>query len=168
MTQYLDFDLEQGRDEKKPRQPRASPERKSSPKPSESRWRWATEEDQQEPRVTEDDLHQALAKLYNSLCSLDWAEVNARGVVCGSIWNDLSGVEYERIRADYPTAPPLNCYPEEWIGYGTWWLLFWHRELPEELKKIAVERDPLMRYIPEKTKEEMAMVAARRYGPKEG
>lgn len=165
MTQYLDFDLEQARTQPKPRPSRASPEKRSSPKPSEQRWRWAEPEDTN-PVVTEKGLHEALAKLYNSLCSLDWWEVRLYGATCGEVWNALPAAEYERIRPDYPTAPPHDCYPEEWIGYGTWWLLFWHRELPEALKSIALKPSPLMRRIPEKTKDEMALVAARRYGPK--
>ena len=165
MAQYMDFDLEQARTEKKPRQPRASPEKRSSPKPSEGTWRFAKAEEK--PIAGEKQLHEALANLYNSLCSLDWVDVRVFGAVCGHVWNTLALDEYERIRPDYPTAPPHNCYPEEWIGYGVWWLLFWHRELPEELKKIALKPDPVLRRFPERTADEMAMVAQRRYGPKE-
>lgn len=169
MSHYLDFDLEEARNAKPPRPSRASPEKKSNPRPSEGRWRWAEPEEGEFVRVRmkEADLHYRLAGLYNSLCSLDWEEVRYFGAACGHVWNDLSPEEYERIRPDYPTAPPQNCYPEEWIGYGTWWLLFWHRELPEGLKQIALKPDPLIRQIPERTKDEMAAVAARRYGPKE-
>lgn len=165
MSHYLDFDLEEARNAKPPRPSRASPEKRSNSKPSEGRWRWATEEEK--PIATERELHESLAKLYNSLCSLDWWQVRVWGQVCGEMWNALSEREYERIRPDYPTAPPQGCEPEEWIGYGTWWLLMWHREVPAVIREIALKPDPLMKQIPEKTREEMATVAARRYGPKE-
>lgn len=160
---FLDLDLEEQR-KAPPRSPRASPEKRSSPKPSETqRWRWAEPEEQ----ITEAQLHEKLAKLYNALCSLDWHDVFVYGAACGYTWNMLPVEEWRRIRPDYPTAPEQGAYAEEWIGYGTWWLLFWHRELPEALKKIALKPDPLMKVFPERTKDEMAMVAQRRYGPKE-
>ena len=161
---YLDLDLEAQRTAPKPRS-RDSHDKKSFVKPNTQRWRWATPEPE-EPYTTEDALLGRLSELYNSLCSLDWTMVRVQGEACGHTWNLLPVEEYERIRGDYPIAPPHDCYPEEWIGYGTWWLLFWHLELPQEIRKIALKPDPLMRVIPERTKEEMAVVAKRRYGPK--